>query len=150
MRRTFAHEIRLGLPVDRAFPLFTPKGEEAWVPGWEPEYVSPADGTTEEEMVFVTRGHETTYWTCLKWEPEAWHARYLRLTPESRVAFVDVRCRPDGVDHTVVHIAYTFVPLGGPGHEHLEAISAGSFADSIDGWADLIHAHAGREAMPAA
>lgn len=148
MRKTFTHEIAIRLPVDEAFPLFTPRGEEAWVPGWEPEYVSPADGATAEEMVFVTRGHETTYWTCLKWEPELWHARYLRLTPDSRVAFVDVRCRPEGADNTVARIAYTFVPLGGVGREHLAAISAESFAASIDGWADLIHAH--REVTPAA
>jgi hypothetical protein len=148
MRKTFAHEIAIRLPVDEAFPLFTPKGEEAWVPGWEPDYVSPPDGTTVEEMVFVTRNHETTYWTCLKWEPDLWHARYLRLTPDSRVAFVDVLCRPEGDGNTIVRVAYTFVPLTDHGREHVEAVTRESFAASIDGWADLIHVR--REATPAA
>ena len=33
MRKRFSHEIIVNRPVGDAFPLFTPKGEEAWVPG---------------------------------------------------------------------------------------------------------------------
>ena len=71
MEAEFAHEIAVDLPVDQAFPLFTPKGEEAWVPGWRPEYLSPPSGETVEEMLFRNGiGEETTIWTCLKCEQE--------------------------------------------------------------------------------
>jgi hypothetical protein len=30
------HRIVVDLPVDRAFMLFTPAGEERWVDGWAP------------------------------------------------------------------------------------------------------------------
>ena len=91
MQRDYSHEIVVDRPVSEAFRLFTPKGEETWVPGWKPTYVRPDTDETCEEMVFTTgEGEEATFWTCLKWQPESWHVRYLRLTPASRVSFVDV------------------------------------------------------------
>src|SRR5688500_10788176 len=105
MQSEFSHEIAIGLPVVEAFPLFTPKGEEAWVPDWRPQYLSPLSGETAEEMLFRTgSGADTTIWTCLKWEPEVSHVRYLRVTPASRVAVVDVRCRAEGAARTVARV----------------------------------------------
>lgn len=141
MQAEFAHEIAVDLPVDQAFPLFTPKGEEAWVPGWRPEYLSPASGETVEEMLFRTgSGDEATIWACLKYEPELRHARYLRVTPASRVAIVDVRCRPDGPTRSAVRISYAFVALTQAGAQSIAAMTPESFAVSIDEWAVLIHA----------
>ncbi len=138
MRQEFSHEIRVALPVEEAFPLFTPKGEEAWVPGWRPDYLWPACGDTCADMVFATgSGDEATLWTCLEWQPERHHVRYLRTTPGSRVAFVDVRCRPDG-DGTAVRVAYAYVPLSEAGKTFIAAITERSFAATIDEWAVLI------------
>ena len=89
-----SHEISLDVAVADAFPLFTPKGEESWVPGWRPSYIEPPGGETVPEMLFRTGdGDETTFWTCLAFEPGLHHVRYLRVTPASRIAFVDVACR---------------------------------------------------------
>jgi hypothetical protein len=141
MQAEFAHEITVDLPADRAFPLFTPKGEEAWVPGWRPEYLSPRSGETVEEMLFRTgSGDETTIWTCLKHEPDLAHARYLRVTPASRVAIVDVRCRPDGLARSIVRVSYAFAALTEAGAQSIAAMTPESFAVSIDEWALLIHA----------
>ena len=85
-----AHEIALDLPLAEAMPLFTPKGEEAWLTVWEPRCIAPATGDTCEEMLFVTEhGGETTFWTCLKWRPDP-DARPRRL-PAARL----VERRPD-------------------------------------------------------
>jgi hypothetical protein len=141
MQAEFSHEITLDLPVGDAFPLFTPKGEELWVPGWQPEYLSPETGETAEEMLFRTgSGDETMIWTCLKWEPDRWHARYLRVTPASRVAIVDVLCRADGPVRTVVRVSYAFVALSEAGARLVAATTPDGFAASIDEWARLIHA----------
>jgi hypothetical protein len=51
------HEIVLPLPIARAFPLFTPKGEMAWVDGWAPTFLHPASGETQAGMVFTTEAH---------------------------------------------------------------------------------------------
>ncbi len=133
-------EIRIDLPVDQAFPHFTPKGEEDWVPGWQPVYLEPESGETREEMVFVTGvGEETTVWTCLKWDPDRFHARYLRVVPQSRVSFVDVRCRADGKDATIARVSYSHVPLSQAGRDFAMSISQASYESEIGDWAKLIH-----------
>lgn len=139
MKKDFSHEIIVDLPVSQAFPMFMPKGEEAWVPGWEPTYVWPETGETCDEMIFTTgEGNEKTFWICLKWQPEQWHVRYHRLTPTSRVAFVDVRCHPDGEDRTLVRVAYEIQALSDHGRLYLEDMSENGFASMIDEWSHLI------------
>lgn len=138
--RTFSHDITIRLPIDRAFPLFTPKGEEDWVPGWQPDYISPADGTTGAEMLFTTgTGKDKTYWTCMQWEPEQHHTRYLRITPEARVAFVDVRCAALSDTETTVTVAYSFAGLSKAGQAFIDATTPEYFAAMIDEWEILIH-----------
>jgi hypothetical protein len=144
MHAEFCQEIGIRFPVEKTFPLFTPKGEEMWVPGWRPEYLSPTSGETAEEMIFRTgNGDEETLWTCLKLRPDEWHVRYLRVTPASRVAFVDVRCSPDGPMATRVRIAYSYLALSDAGRRLIGAMSKLSFAAMIDEWATMINHHDG-------
>ncbi len=141
MNKNYHHEIVVDRTVSETFPLFTPKGEEAWVPGWKPVYVRPETGETCEEMIFTTgEGDEKTYWTCLKWQPDQWHVRYLRLTPVSRIAFVDVLCKPEAHDRTRVRVSYQVQALSDHGRSYLESLSQSDFAKSIDEWSDLIDA----------
>jgi hypothetical protein len=138
----FSHEISVPLAADHAFPLFSPRGEQDWVPDWQPTYLSPETGETCVEMIFTTgSGDETTIWTCLEWEPRTRHARYLRTTPGSRVAFVDVVCREDGPAGTRVRVSYEFVALTRSGKDFMAAMTQQSFAVDIDLWAVLIRDH---------
>lgn len=138
MRRDFTHEFDVALPADEAFLLFTPKGEEAWVPGWLPDYVFPATGETGKDMIFRTgSGEEATIWTCLEWQPERHHVRYLRTTPALRVAFVEVNGRAEG-DGTKVAVSYGYVPLTAAGQEMVGAMTQETFASDIGGWSLLI------------
>lgn len=141
MRKDYSHEITVGLPLAEAFPLFTPKGEEDWVPDWVPTYLRPETGETCEEMIFTTgEGDEKTFWTCLKWRPEEGHVRYFRLTPASRVAIVDVRCMPVGDAATRVTVGYEMQALTDAGRDYIAATSDGDFASMIDQWPELISA----------
>ena len=143
MKNDYSHEIVVDRPASEAFPLFTPKGEEAWVPGWNPTYIRPETGKTCEEMIFTTgEGDEKTFWTCLSWQPDQWHVRYLRLTPASRVTFVDVQCSPDGPDRTRVRVAYQVHAISDHGRSYLEGLTESDFAKSIDEWSDMIQANA--------
>jgi len=137
--REYSHEITVDRPLSEALPLFTPKGEETWVPGWEPDYISPETGETCEEMLFVTsHGDETTFWTCLDWQPNEGHVRYHRLTPGSRVGFVDVQCRTEGPDITNVRVVYQLHALSDSGRTYLNEMTRYAFAEMIDQWAQLI------------
>ena len=41
-------------PPDEAFVHFTPRGEIAWAPGWEPRFAQPTDDDTAPGTVFET------------------------------------------------------------------------------------------------
>ena len=134
-----SHEISLDVAVADAFPLFTPKGEESWVPGWRPSYIEPPGGETVPEMLFRTGdGDETTFWTCLAFEPGLHHVRYLRVTPASRIAFVDVACRAGGPNDCIVRVSYRFVALNDAGLRYIDAMSPEAFAAMIEDWRHLI------------
>lgn len=138
-QKTFRHRIVVERPFAEAIHLFTPRGEEAWVPGWSPTYIAPTSGETTKEMLFVTGdGPEKTFWTCLDWQPEEGRVRYLRLTPETRVAFVEVTCEPEGETRTFVSVAYDVQALTEAGNDWLASFSEEAFTASIDEWADLI------------
>lgn len=137
----FTHEMEIIGAVEAVFPLFTPIGEEAWVPDWNPTYLTKGKDTREEMLFTTGDGNEKTYWTCLKWQPKVHHARYLRITPASRIAIVDVRCTAKSAACTKVRVSYTLTPLIKNGEAKIDRVTAQSFAASIDEWADLIHAH---------
>ena len=133
----FAHGFSLPMPPARALALFTPRGEETWVPGWSPVYIDPPDGATAEGMIFST-GDGAVWWTCLRWEPDTGLARYLRLSPGLKAARVTVTCRAEGSGGTRVGVSYDWQALGPEGRAEIAAITAESFARDIDGWRGLI------------
>jgi hypothetical protein len=135
------HTITVAGPIERIFPLFTPKGEIAWAPGWAPEWLHPADGEICEGMVFRTHHDgETTLWGCVAWRPEAHHVRYARVTPASRFGFVDVACRPLSPDMTEVTVGYDYTALSEAGDASLAGLDEAAFAAMIEGWRDEIAA----------
>jgi hypothetical protein len=131
----FRHTIDLPMAPGQALPLFTPKGEEDWVPGWAPRYVDPADGTTTEGMIFSTGG-DSVWWTCLRWAPPS-EARYLRLTPGVKVARVGILCTAEGAGSRIA-VTYDWHALDATGAAEIAAITAESFAAEIDQWRALI------------
>ena len=138
-RKKFSHGIIVDRSLADAMPLFTPKGEEAWVPGWSPDYISPIDGKTGKDMLFTTgEGAEKTFWTCLDWEPEQGRVRYFRLTPETRVAFVEVVCSEITPGRTSVTVSYDMQSLTDAGDAWIEGFTEEAFTASIGEWSDLI------------
>ena len=137
----FQHTIQLPVPPDRALPLFTPRGEETWVPGWAPVYVDPPDGATSEGMIFST-GDGAVLWTCLRWDPADGLARYVRLSPRVKAARVTIRCQPHGQGGSSVTVQYDWHALGPEGADDLATLTAEGFAAEIDGWRERILAAA--------
>jgi hypothetical protein len=130
--------VRVGLPPERALELFTPRGEELWVPGWKPEYLHPRDGSITDGAVFTTRadGH-TTYWLVTRWDPAALTARYARITPALHAADVEIRCSADD-DGTAVTVRYRLTALTDEGAAAVEEWTAGWFAEHMETWESLL------------
>lgn len=124
------------------FPLFTPAGEKLWVEGWDPVFLHPASGETQEGMVFVT-GHdeETTYWSLVKYEPAAWLARYARVTPASRFGFVEVECKDAGNGKTRAKVTYIYTALSEIGNRFIDELTAESYCEMIDSWQEKVNSY---------
>lgn len=133
------HSIEIAASAERVFPLFTPLGERAWVDGWDPEFLHPADGETCAGMVFRTGGGaEATLWACADWEPAAYRVRYVRVTPGSRLGFVTVACRPLDPERTEATVTYAFTALSDAGRDYLDGFGETAFAAMIEGWRGAI------------
>jgi hypothetical protein len=128
-------------PAD-AFRFFTPEGERLYVPGWDPEYLHPADGTLTEGLTFRTRhGGETTVWLVSHCDIGGGAVDYVRVTPESRIGVVSVRVRTAAVvspgDSAAaasdVTVRYRLTSLSVAGERTLEAFAA-EFPATIAAW----------------
>ena len=149
--KTLEHGFDLPFAPEKALPLFTPRGEEAWVPDWAPRYLSPTDGRTTRAMVFTTGdGADQTLWTCLDYAPADGHARYFRAVPGSRISIVEVFCHAADAGSTRVTVRYTHLPLGAQGEAFVREQTPERFATEIAQWRDLIITHCPHGAVGAA
>jgi len=144
MKRKFETEIDVAFPPVEAIHLFTPKGEEAWVPGWRPRFIDPPSGKTVSGMVFETgEGEERTIWTCLSYDPRAGEASYLRLVPDTRISRVEVSCRENVRGGSAVTVRYEHVALTDAGESWLADQTQGAFEADIGKWRHFIEAAIG-------
>jgi hypothetical protein len=140
--RTAAIHVRAS--IDRVFPLFTPEGERAWVPGWDPVYRHPATGRVEPGAVFVTRAHDAdveTVWTVVRYDPAARHATYSRVTPGLHAVIVDVACQRAADGGTLARITYTYTALSEDGNAAVARQTDEAYGAMIREWEEAINAH---------
>ncbi len=125
--------IRIAAPPAAAFRFFTPDGERAYVAGWEPEYLHPADGTLREGLTFRTRhgGEETLWLVSHLAEPRA--ADYVRVTPGSRIGVVSVRLDPAAGSASDVTVTYRLTSLA-PAGDAVVGEFARTFPEFLAGW----------------
>jgi hypothetical protein len=103
---THAHTLRVPLPPERALHLFTPVGERAWAPGWDPVFPAGERGDgAAPGTVFLTGA---SIWVVVDREPD--RVRYARVTPGVRAGTVEVRLRADG-PHTLADVTYETTAL---------------------------------------
>jgi hypothetical protein len=134
-RAVRTHAFTLARPPGEAFPLFTPEGERAWAPGWDPVYLHPSDGRAEAGMVFITsHGGEETVWTMARHEPGLGLVEYVRTTPGNRTAIVTVQCQAQGERSTRVTVSYAITALAEAGNRYVREMDEPAFRAFVDGW----------------
>lgn len=133
MRRfSGTHTIRV---APDALRHFTPEGERAWAPGWDPHYPDgpPGGDGAQPGVVFTTRhGAAETIWVVL--ERDGARVRYARVTPAVWAGTVEVRVR-DGQ----AEVTYELTALSDDGAERLEHFAA-RYEHEIGGWEAAIAA----------
>ena len=134
-----SHSFDVALPAAEAFELFTPEGERAWVPGWDPRYVYPRGPVPEKGMVFTTgEGAEAALWLISRYEPAAGDVEYIRVTPGSRMAIVRVRCAPRAASSARVTVSYEYTGLSDAGNDYVRAMDEAAYAKFIESWGEAI------------
>ena len=130
----------LAAPGD-ALPLFTPLGEKAWSPGWDPRLVYPGgDGAPERDQVFTVshpHGGEAV-WVVDAFDPGANRIEYLYVLPEHVVCRITVRCDPDGAGATRATVIYTMTGLSDAGNRIVDELTPETFARRMAHWEERI------------
>lgn len=135
--------LQLEVPIDKAFPLFTPLGERDWVPGWDPTMLHPESGAAQLGTVFTTQasGEATTLWSIAAYDGEQHYVKYARVTPGSRFGWVEVACTAVAPSLTEVEVTYTFTGLSEPGNAYINAMTASAYQKQMADWKALIVAY---------
>jgi hypothetical protein len=130
--------VRVDAPPEHVFPLFPAPGERLWVPGWDPYIVTGGHGLERGSVWLTGNGADRTIWLVVDYDPEILHARYARITPESRAGTVEVLARPDGEDGTDVQVTYELTALNEHGVEALAGFGEDDYAQMMLEWERLI------------
>lgn len=136
---TATHTIQVAAPIAKCHMFFTPAGEELWVDGWRPTYLSPDSGHTEQGMIFTTgTGRDHTIWCLTDFDQSRHYSRYSRVTPESRAGTVEIRCTEIDHTHTGVEVTYVLTALSDEGNVALSTFEGDSYRQMIEGWKHAI------------
>ena len=129
------------LPIEHTFPLFSPEGEKAWVPGWDYENVM---ATTQlcEDYVFLTQTHDhataDAVWIVKRYEPEKYLVEFYKIEPADKLGVVVVKCRDLGSDKAEVCITYKYIALSERGERFIATFTKDVYADFIGKWKSLL------------
>jgi hypothetical protein len=133
-------------PVDAAFALFSPVGEKAWVPGWEPEILHPPGSTWEPGLVFRTRdGEREVVWLVSSLDRLKHEVEYHRVEAGQHVARVRVACAARSPRQTEVRVRYLFVGLSDAGNRQIALMTAEAHGERMREWQRLIREHLERQ-----
>lgn len=134
-------DLTVPLPPDQAFVLFTARGEQAWVDGWEPRFPVPDVDDTLPGAVFETAGHgHPTIWLVVDSEPGR-RISYARISPGDRAGTVTVELSPagDGGSSTVT-VTYELTALTEAAGPAL-ADFATAYPAYLESWREAIDRH---------
>lgn len=131
---------RVDLPPTEAFPLFSPLGEKAWVPEWNPELLHPSGVEWETGLVWRTaHDGQESIWFVGALDREQHDVTYYRVDLGLTGVTIAVSCREsDG--GTAVAVRYTFVGITDAGNEFVRARTEAEFEAKMRHWQESIAA----------
>lgn len=136
---TLSGGFELELPVEEAFPLFSPIGEERWAPDWKVEVLHPKGAEWEQAMVWRTVDDPDVIWFVGSLDRVAHRATYHRAHPGSMAVTIAVACTPRDRG-TRVEVSYTYVGISDEGNSEVEKLATTNFSARMREWRELITA----------
>jgi hypothetical protein len=133
--------IQLSAAPSTVFPLFEPIGEKRWASDWEPEMIYPQSGVTETGAVFTTEDHHgsKTIWMIITYDPRRFQIAYLRITPDSNLAWIEIRCEDKRNGTTLARVSYTFTALTEKGNIYINEFTEEYYRRWIRHWEEAIN-----------
>jgi hypothetical protein len=126
-------------PPERAFELFTPRGEGRWVAAWRPRFPAPTDDDSAPGTVFETDADgRTTTWVVVERTPGR-RIRYARVVPGDHAGTVTVDLADGAGGHSEVTVTYELTALTASAVERLRGFAA-RYPDMLRQWANAITA----------
>lgn len=127
----------LDMNADKALQLFTPEGERAWVKGWDPKPVYPAQAGVafQTNAVFrVDEGTERSLWTIVEADLRARVAEYVYVVEGERVSRVRVEIQPLGLKRCRVRVHYVHTATSEKGLQFVASVTEDAFAQKMRDW----------------
>jgi hypothetical protein len=142
--RRLTGRLRVDLPPEQAFRLFTARGEELWAEGWQPRFAGEVADDAVPGVVWETgEGDATTIWLVLDADPGR-GITYARVTPGDRAGTVTVGLREAGTGSDV-EVSYVLTPLTGAADRALDGFARG-YEEYLAGWQRAIETHLAQQA----
>jgi hypothetical protein len=138
MRRTTVGQFELPIAAIEAIEFFTPEGERAWVPGWDPTYPEGAPAETSGTVFVTAHGDVETIWVIEKIDRAAHISAYCRITPEHQAGTVRVRCVDLPQGGCVVSVEYDMTALRSDRSHVLDTYDEASFEAMMNEWATTV------------
>lgn len=120
----------------RVFDLLCPVKEAEWLDGWDCTLLHSESGLAEEGCVFLFRqaGEEDTIWMITRRDVQNREIEFVRTTPESRIARLNITVDQNTATASTVKITYVITALCEAGNEFLKAFTQENFEAAMQFW----------------
>ena len=133
----------LNTNADQALQFFTPEGERAWVNGWDPKPVYPAQKGVafQTDAVFRLSGAgDESIWTILEANVKEHIAEYVYVVEGERVSRVRVQIEPLTESRCTVHVRYVHTAISEKGLHFIAAVTEAAYAQKMRDWQRMVSA----------
>jgi hypothetical protein len=140
-RVTRGYRQKINAPSSVVFPLLCPVREAEWLDGWNYRLVYSESGFAEEGCVFTSSqtGEKDTIWLITKRDEGNKEIEFSRITPESRVAKLNISVEDIDCENSLVHITYTYTALNESGNKFIDEFTQAKFNKSMKFWEDSMN-----------
>ena len=135
-RVTKSCQQKINAASSTVFSLLCPVREAEWLSGWDYELIYSVSGVAEEGCVFTSnqKGEKDTIWLITKRDEGHKEIEFARITPESRVAKLNISVADADDGTSLVNITYVFTALNESGNKFIEALTEAKFNENMKFW----------------
>jgi len=135
-RVTRNYQQKINASSSDVFTLICPVREAEWLSGWDYELIYSVSRVAEEGCVFTSKqkGEKDTIWLITKRDEANKETEFARITPESRVAKLNIVVDDADDGTSLVTITYVITALNESGNKFIEELTEAKFNENMAFW----------------